>query len=61
MKNSNTYYIIASLITLVGVILKITHTPGAFLILIGFVFGTIVLIIDNSSCKKRVKELENKD
>jgi len=60
MKNLNIFYIIASVTTLIGVFLKITHTPGGFLVLVGFVLGSIVLIIDNSRCKKRVKELENK-
>jgi len=60
MKNYNILYIIAALTTLIGVILKVMHTLGGFLILVGFVLGTIVLIIDNSRCKKRVKELEDK-
>lgn len=56
---SGIIYFIATLIVILGAILRLQHNPHAPLILLsGFVLGTVAGALDTSRLKKKIKRLE---
>lgn len=54
-------YIIATVVLVVGSVMQVTHKPMASEIKsVGVLLGIIVLVVENSKLKQRVKQPQNK-
>ena len=55
-------YMVATLMVMVGALLKLQHHPNGFSILIfGFIIGSITSSIDNHRLKQKIKRLEEQN